>query len=86
MLADWLRRLHEELSSLAERQVQGLEAVTGQIETLRRRIALRARTDQTLSPELIQVIADAIVERLSAAGSDRNRSRRSARHEDTPRR
>jgi hypothetical protein len=47
---------------------QRLDGITHQIETLRRRIALRARADYALSPEALQMIAEEVVQRISATG------------------
>jgi hypothetical protein len=41
-----------------------LEALSEQTQMLRRRIALRVRTDQGIDPALVDAMADAVVERL----------------------
>ncbi|HEX6395300.1 MAG TPA: hypothetical protein VFZ97_17840 [Acidimicrobiales bacterium] len=66
-----LGEINDEIRAVASQQAdfrQRLNEITHQIETLRRRITLRARSDHPLSPEAVQMIADAVVERLSANG------------------
>jgi uncharacterized coiled-coil protein SlyX len=41
-----------------------LQALSDQTQMLRRRIALRARTDQGIDPALVDAVADAVAERL----------------------
>ena len=90
-------KIDEVLALLAERQpgqtttgrndeiLDQLKDVSYQIEALRRRIPLRGRTDVSLSPEAVQTIADAVVERLSASGPAVAKNARS-RPGDGPRR
>jgi ABC-type transporter Mla subunit MlaD len=64
-----LDQIREELARVSKRQADDLQRfaeISHQVEALRRRLALRARADHELSPEAIQLISEAVAERLSA--------------------
>jgi hypothetical protein len=66
------KEVHEDLARVTSRQadnLQRLEEISHQIEALRRRIALRARADHALSPEAIELIAEAVINRLSPSSA-----------------
>jgi hypothetical protein len=84
-----LREIAEEVQRVASGQAelrQRTNEITHQMDTLRRRITLRARADYALSPEVIQLIADAVAERLSASASSPRKTERSGSAQDARRR
>jgi len=87
-----LAQIHEKLAQVAgtganppDQVLARLNELAYQTESLRRRMTLKARADQALSPEAIQLIAETVAERLSNEETASSKGTRSRPGQRSPR-